>query len=300
MPDVDKEWLEISVQVDGEAAEAVSEVLNRYGRGGAVIEQRLVSGLGAHEDIDELVVKAYIPAGETQTRRQIEEALWHLGRLYPIPEPVFTVLTEADWAEAWKAHYTVLHVGRRTVIVPRWLAYEPQPGEVVLLLDPGMAFGTGTHPTTRLCLEALEGRIAPGMRVLDLGTGSGVLSIAAARQGAAAVDAVDVDEIAVAAARENVAANGVDDVVRVVGGSLERAEGAYDLVLVNILAGVILSLLHAGLADSVAPGGMVIASGIIDDQADGVCAALEARGIKVVERLVERDWVALVGRREAE
>ena len=221
MPNQD--WLEVSVEVDGEAAEAVSEVLNRYGRGGVVIEHLLASGPGAHDRVDELRVKAYLPAGDAALKRTVEEALWHLGQLYPIPDPTFTLLAEADWAEAWKAHYSVLHLGRRTVVVPRWQEYVPQPDEIVVTLDPGMAFGTGTHPTTRLCLAALEDAILPGMRVLDLGTGTGVLAIAAAKQGAASVLALDIDELAVDAARENVAANGVQDIVHIESGSLDAA-----------------------------------------------------------------------------
>ncbi len=291
------DWLEISVRVDGEAAEAVGQVFNRYGRGGAVVEHLVAGGLGAHDDADELVVKTYIPAEDAQLKRQIEEALWHLGQLYPIPDPHFTTLREADWAEAWKAHYAVLHIGAHTVIVPEWQSYEPQPDEVAIVLDPGMAFGTGTHPTTRLCLEILEEVILPGMRALDLGTGSGVLAIAAAKQGAEVVHAVDVDPIAARAAQDNAAANAVSDRVCVEEGSLDRASGRYDLVMVNILARVILALLDKGLADVLAPEGVVIASGIIDDQEAEVRAGFQAHGIEIVDRRVERDWVALIGRK---
>ena len=289
-------WLEISVQVDGEAAEAVSEVFNRYGRGGAVVERLLSNGPGAHDDVDVLTVKTYVPADDGALKRRIEEALWHMGQLYPIPEPAFRTLSDADWAEAWKAHYAVLHVGKRTVIVPQWQSYDSRDDQVVITLDPGMAFGTGTHPTTRLCLEALEEAIVPGMRVLDLGTGSGILAIAAAKQGAATVHAVDVDQIAVNSARENVLANGVGGTVRVEAGSLERAVGRYDLVTVNILAAVICALVDGGLADVLGPGGTVIASGIIDEQEAQVRAKFAQVGIDVVKRLAERDWVALVGR----
>jgi ribosomal protein L11 methyltransferase len=301
------DWLEVSVQVDGEAAEAVSEVLNRYGRGGVVIEHLLTDGLGAHDGTDQLRVKAYLAADDAALKRKVEEALWHLGRLYPIPEPVFRRLAEADWAEAWKQHYAVLHVGRRTVIVPRWLEYTPQAGEVVITLDPGMAFGTGTHPTTRLCLQALEryvdlrapdaGPEAGSTSVLDMGTGSGVLSISAAKQGLAPVLALDIDELAVAAARENVAENGASEQVEVGLGSLDAARGPYDLVLVNILAEVICALFDGGLAGRVRSGGTVIASGIIDEREPDVQNAFEQSGLTVVDRLVERDWVALVGRK---
>jgi ribosomal protein L11 methyltransferase len=291
------DWLEISVRVDGEAAEAVSELFNRYGRGGAVIEHRLADGLGAHDDVDDWAVKAYIPVDDLALKRKIEEGLWHLGQLYPIPDPAFAVLGERDWAGAWKAHYAVLHIGRRTVIVPKWQSYDPCPGEVVIVLDPGMAFGTGTHPTTQLCLTALEDVIGPGMRVLDLGAGSGILSIAAAKQGAVSVHALDIDDIAIASALKNVAENGVDDVVRAAQGSIESASGTYDVVLVNILAAVILRLLEGGLAEAIKPGGTVIASGIIDTQEPEIRAAFRAHGIEVVDCLVQRDWVALVGRR---
>jgi ribosomal protein L11 methyltransferase len=299
-----QDWLEVSVEVDGEAAEAVSEVLNRYGRGGVVIEHLLARGPGAHERVDELRVKAYLPAGDPDLRRAVEEALWHLGQLYPIPDPTFTLLAEADWAEAWKAHYGVLHVGRRTVIVPRWQEYIPAEDERVVTLDPGMAFGTGTHPTTRLCLAALEEAIRPGMDVLDLGTGSGVLAIAAARQGAASVLALDIDDLAVAAARGNVAINGVEYVVHVERGSLDVVLSStdaerrrYDLILVNILARVICDLMGQGLAAVLKPGGVLIGSGIIDTQEPEVQAALRKAGIAVTGRHVERDWVTLVGRK---
>ncbi len=288
-------WLEISVQVDGEAAEAISEVFNRYGKGGAVIEHLLIDGPGAHDDIDELRVKTYLSPDDTATKRKIEEALWHLGQIYPIPEPQFALLTEADWAEAWKAHYSVLHIGQRTVIVPAWQAYEAQPGEVVLRLDPGMAFGTGTHPTTQLCLAALERVIEPGMRVFDVGAGSGVLAISALRQGAGEVLAVDVDEIAVNSARKNLELNGLSGQIRLETGSIERGEGTYDLLLVNILAKVIVMLLDQGLADLLAPDGVLVASGIIDEQEAEVRRAFEAHGIEIVERLIEKDWVALIG-----
>jgi ribosomal protein L11 methyltransferase len=275
----------------------VSELFNRYSRGGAVIEHRLVDGLGAHDDIDEMRVKAYIPAQDVRLKRQIEEALWHLGQLYPIPDPEFTVLGEADWAEAWKAHYGVVRVGTGTVIVPAWQAYDPAPDELVVVLDPGMAFGTGTHPTTRLCLAVLEDLHVAGKRVLDLGTGSGILSIAAAKRGAASVHAVDTDPIAVAAARENVAANDVADIVCVKAGSLAEAQGTYDLVLVNILYSVIVELLERGLAEALRPEGIIVASGIIDDQETDIVAACQAHSIEVTARRRERDWLALVGRR---
>ena len=215
-------WLEASVQVDGEAAEAVTEVFNRYGRGGAVLSTDFDDDSG---DAAVVTVKTYLSLDEEgrKTRRRIEEALWHLSQIYPLPPPQFRELTENDWANAWKKHYHVLRVGQRIVIKPRWQEYEPRPDDIVIELDPGMAFGTGLHPTTRMCLQALEEHLEPGARVLDLGTGSGILAIAAAKLGAGSVLALDNDPLAVKAVRANVQSNGVQDLVTVELGSLDKA-----------------------------------------------------------------------------
>jgi ribosomal protein L11 methyltransferase len=310
-------WLEISIQADGEAAEAVAELFNRYGRGGAVVE--ISVDLFEHELESEtpqspVIVKTYLPPDETAAglRQKIEEGLWHLGRLYPLGEPTIRELAESDWAEAWKAHYHVLRAGRRLVIVPAWETYEPAPGEVVIRLEPGMAFGTGLHPTTRLCLEAIEAHLRPGGTVVDVGTGSGVLAIAAALLGARSVLALDADVVAVRVARENVELNSVAGSVTVRHGSLPGgeqvplhfapdgslellAEGQFDLVVINILAPVITGMAPA-LAACLAPGGTLIAAGLIETQESAVVEALQAQALHVVERSQEKDWVCLVAR----
>jgi len=298
-------WVELSMVVDGEAAEAVAETLRRYGHQGVVIEQRLADDEGLPgEPLPEgpLTVRAYLPddAEAPQKRRKIEEALYYLGRLYPLPEPTFTVIDEADWAEAWKANYQPVRVGRRLLVKPAWLEATVAPEDVLIELDPGMAFGTGTHPSTQLCLMAAEDLVGPQQRVLDLGCGSGILAIAAARLGAREVLALDVDPVAVRVARENARANGVGARVTVRQGSLEDAlrEGRrFDLVLVNILAKVIVEMCHHGLAETVQPGGTLVAAGIIEDQADEVAGALEKAGLPVEARRPSGDWVALVARR---
>jgi ribosomal protein L11 methyltransferase len=294
------DWLEVSVQVDGEAAEAVSEVFNRYGHGGAVIEEA-ISGTGEAVG-GTLTVKVYLPFedGQAAGQREIEEALWHLSQLYPIPVPRFHHLSEEDWAHAWKKHYQVLRVGQRIVVKPSWQAYIPQPDDVVIELDPGMAFGTGLHPSTRLCLVALEGHVAPDMEVLDVGTGSGILAIAAARLGAGPVLALDIDPVAVKTARANVAANEVEHVVRVEPGSwptLESHDGAFDIVLVNILAETIVELLNEGLVRCLKEAGLIVVSGIIESRQAMVVEALGAQSVDIVQRLQEKDWVTLVGRK---
>jgi ribosomal protein L11 methyltransferase len=201
---------------------------------------------------------------------------------------------DEDWAEAWKAYFRPIRVGRSLVIKPSWETLAAADGDRVIELDPGMAFGTGAHPTTQLCLALLEERVAPGDRVLDLGTGSGILALAAARLGAREVLALDLDPVAVAAARENVAANGLAGVVRVEEGGVEAAPGPpYDLVVANILADVIRDLAPA-LALQLRRRGLLIASGIIADRAADVTVALRAAGFDLEEERAQEEWRALV------
>jgi ribosomal protein L11 methyltransferase len=288
----DMEWLEVSVNVDNEAAEAVAEVFARYAYHGVAIE--------AHPEHDgPVVVRAYLTADDQlrANKRRVEEALWHLGQIWPIPEPSFRPVVEADWAEAWKAQLSVLHIGKHIVIRPSWLDYAPAPEDIMIDLDPGMAFGTGLHPTTQLCLEALERLVQPGAQVLDLGTGSGILAIAAAKLGARSVKAVDNDPVAAKTARENTSVNSVQEIVDVVRGSLGDVAGRYDLVMVNILAQVIAEMLREGLGARLKPGGKLIAAGIIVDQEAHVVEALGQGKLALFERRQRGDWVCLVAER---
>jgi ribosomal protein L11 methyltransferase len=213
-------------------------------------------------------------------------------------------VAEEQWANAWKEHFHVTRIGARFVVKPSWrdAPRTPQDDDIVIELDPGMAFGTGLHPTTQMCLLTLEKHLHPGDRVLDLGTGSGILAIAAAKLGAAVCLALDVDLVAVEAARANVSANGVSDAVQVEQGSLALLSTLYsplstagfDLALVNILAQVIVELCGQGLSEAVRPGGLAVFAGLIDTQEAGVRAALEQVGLQVIERTLEKDWVGLV------
>jgi ribosomal protein L11 methyltransferase len=285
------EWLEVSVTADNEAAEAVADVLSHYAYRGVVIEAG-PEGWNAGP----VVVRAYLPADDQlwANKCRIEEALGHLDRIRPVSVPTFRPVAEADWAEAWKERLSVLHVGRHIVIRPSWRDYAPAPEDVVIQLDPGMAFGTGLHPTTQMCLMELEKLIRPEVTMLDLGTGSGILAIAAAKLGARQVLAVDSDPVAVKVARGNVITNGVQETVSVLCGSLTEVPGSYDLVVVNILARVIVDVMRGGLATRMRPGGILVAAGITADQASEVVAALEQEELTLLEQQQRDDWVCLL------
>ena len=319
---INGEILEIAVECDSEAAEAVSELFNRFNGGGydEDTEAGEASGGGAviettgYDDFGQpiagefhLTVKTYIKPGKRggQTRQQIEEGLWFLSRIYPIPEPQIRLVREEDWAHAWKKFYKPLRVGCHILLKPSWEAVEPVPGDILVELDPGMAFGTGLHPSTRLCIVALEDIVRPGSRVLDIGTGSGVLSIVAHKLGAATVLATDIDPIAVEVAGENAALNGVpaSSMIVTAGSVPVGCEGAFDIVVANILAEVLVKLFDAEygyppLAEPLAPGGHLILAGIIEERAAMVVDAAQRHGCRLVDRKQEGDWVALVVRKE--
>lgn len=295
-------WLEASVVGDGEAAEALAETLRPFAYNDGVVIEQLGVAQGADPEAlePEVTVKVYVPGGDDspELRRRIEEAVYYLGRLYPIAAPRFRKLEDKDWAHAWKEHYHPFRVGRRLWIQPSWSPTEKSLGadDIVISLDPGMAFGTGLHPTTQLCLRALENLVAGGERVLDVGTGSGILAIAAIKLGAAEVLALDTDPVAAAAAAENAARNGVASKVHVATASLDAVNARpCQFVVVNILAPVIVDLLRTKrLLDHVEPGGFVILSGIIEEQSAAVAEALAEKGALVTERQQIRDWVCLV------
>lgn len=317
--------LEISVECDAEAAEAVSELFNRFNGGDydADSEAGESSGGGAviettgYDDFNEpisgefrIVVKTYIKPGArgAQIRRQIEEGLWFLSRIHPIPEPHFREVREEDWAHAWKRFYKPLRVGRRILLKPSWESVIAAPDDILVELDPGMAFGTGLHPSTRLCIAALEETVRPGDAVLDVGAGSGVLSIVAHKLGAASVLATDIDPIAVEVAQENAERNGAplntQPGITVQPGSVPAAmAGRFDLIVANILAEVLVKLFDAAydyppLTEPLKPGGLLILAGIIEERAQLVIAAAQRHGCTLVDRKQEGDWVALVVRKE--
>jgi ribosomal protein L11 methyltransferase len=299
-------WLDLSVVCEAEAVEPVAELFARYGfNQGVAIEEPFTQDPDgdnfAVNPSGPVVVRTFLNAEDArpETIEEMRRALWHLGQLREIGTLEVTEREEEDWANAWKAHYRVHRVGRRVLVKAPWHEYAPAPGEVIVELDPGMAFGSGLHPSTQLSMALLEDELQPGDRVLDVGIGSGILATAAALLGASAVDGVDIEPVAVRAALENARRNKVGAIVRVAQGSVgERApfQGEYDLVVANIIARILIEL-APGLRRAVAPGGTLILGGIIDVKEDAVREAFAAEGLTLVRREQREDWVALVMRR---
>ncbi|MGC9359013.1 MAG: 50S ribosomal protein L11 methyltransferase [Anaerolineae bacterium] len=302
MPSDSERWVQVSVSADSDAADDLARILSANCPGGAAVEE---SASPAPEAAGCVTVKGWIPAADTETRRKLEIALLLLSRDGSVSEPIFQELAFEDWSSSWKEHFHPLRIGHQTVVVPSWCDFQPEPGDMALTLDPGMAFGTGLHATTRLCLRALEEHPPRGQRVLDVGCGSGILSIASALHGATHVDAIDNDRLAVTATRENVTRNQVADLVSVAWATLAQPspsttpvhkETGYDMVLANTLAEVIIGMAPA-LARATRQGGIVVLSGILEDKAHAVTERVEAEGIDVIETTTEGEWVALLGRR---
>lgn len=300
------EWLEIAVPAAPADVESVADVLRRYAPAGVSIEEGAGppsqdgGSLCEGDKRARAVVKAYLPldADLARKRRALRRDLRALPLASPLPRLRGRRVREEDWADAWKRFFRVERVGRRLVVCPSWRRYRAAPGEIVLRLDPGMAFGTGQHPTTRLCLALLEEHVRPGGRVLDLGTGSGILAIAAALLGASEVLALDLDSTAVRVAEANAAANGVEDRVRVLQGTLdgrEAASGRYDCVVANISAEATLSM-AAALVAALRIGGVVMVSGITAERVEECAKALAAAGAPTLETAAEGDWRAIVSR----
>ena len=294
-------WIELSVQTPPEFVEPLSQIFHRYGHGGIALET--VGGYNPDEgesapDGADVVVRAYLPLDSTvdQRRENILVAVQLVASIVPLPPLNERVIEEEVWQESWKRHFHVLRVGKRIVICPTWRDHLPKPDEIVISLDPGMAFGTGHHPTTRMCLEYIEALVQPGHRVLDVGCGSGILSIASAKLGSVEVIGYEIEEAAAQVARENAIHNKVESVVSTIHGSLGdhgKEEYGYDVVVANISAKVV-SDTSSLLTGAVSPGGHVVASGIVGDRKDEVSVKLEQAGLTLVDEKWSDDWVALV------
>lgn len=295
------QWLELSVTAPGEYVEPLVEVFRRYGGQPVVVEERG----GFNPDEGEVPsaeapaqVKTYLPLDRRsrQIRGQIDISVRLLAALAPLSGLQERVLRQQDWANAWKRSFRVLHVGIRLVVAPTWLEYVPRPHEEVIRLDPGMAFGTGHHPTTRLCLEALEELVQPGMKVLDLGSGSGILAIAAVRLGARRVLALDIDPQAVKAGRSNLWVNGLGRRILMRQGTLPHPDapsGAFDLALANISSKVVLEQ-ATRLLDSLRGGGHLLVSGMVAERAPETVERLKGLGARLRRQRTRGGWSALL------
>jgi ribosomal protein L11 methyltransferase len=315
------DWLEVSMTVNGELAEAVADVLARFAPNGVTTEQTVdfVNDEDEGTPVGPITLHAYLPADDDleERRHKLEEALYYLGMIQPLPAPVFLPLADQNWMEAWKERYQPIPIGKKLIIVPAWLE-SPEAARLSIKIDPGMAFGTGTHPTTQLCLGQIEKYfdnerwtmhddnvmrdVLPSV-VIDVGCGSGILSIGALKLGADFVLGVDIDEASVKASRENADANGIapDHFSIGLGSVAEILQGRFPirqapLVLANILAPVIIRLFGVGLAELVVPGGFLILSGILAEQTEAVVSAALEHGLKFVEKCQMGDWVAITCR----
>lgn len=304
-PAVATSWVEVVVRVAPVDVEAVADALRAVSPAGVSIEpaiRTLDHDNFQYELLDEPTTLRVSVAGPLtpSERRGLRRRLTRMRLTAPLERIRYRAVRDQDWAEEWKRFFTVQHVGRRIVIRPSWETYEPEADEVVIDLDPGTAFGTGQHQTTRLCLAALEQYVRPGATVLDVGTGSGILAIAAALLGADQVRACDTDANAVVAAEANVARNGVAAVVECITGSLgsdwpwpDAAEASADLVVANISSLALVALMPQ-IAAALPPGGCFIGSGFIDSGRPAVEAATRAGGLVTAEVLTDGEWRCLI------
>ncbi|WP_297987779.1 50S ribosomal protein L11 methyltransferase [Anoxybacillus sp.] len=310
-------WSEISIHTTHEAVEAISNILHEAGAGGVVIEDPFeltkerettygeIYQLNPDDYPEEgVIIKAYLPVNSFlgETVKEIKQAINNL-MLYNIDigrnKITISEVNEEEWATAWKKYYNPVKISERFTIVPTWETYEPvSSDELIIELDPGMAFGTGTHPTTVMCIQALEKTVKKGDTVVDVGTGSGILSIAAAMLGAERVHALDLDPVAVESAKLNVKLNKVHDVVTVSQNNLlDRIDEQADVIVANILAEIILRFVDDAYR-LLRAGGMFITSGIIQTKKQEVKEGLLRAGFTIEETLTMEDWVAFIAKKQ--
>jgi len=278
------------MELHADLAEPAAELLGRIAPNGAAVEM-----------LDEGVrVRAWLPDDDELAARkqQLEEGLWHLSQIQPFPEPTYKLIEEEPWEITWNEHYQPLEIGKQLRIVPSWMEPEDD-ARIPIILEPGMAFGTGAHTTTRHCLEALELLVTEGNSVADLGCGSGILAIAAARLGAGLVVALDIDAQAVVLAQENVLRNGVGDRVQVLEGSLaelrnlDQAHG-FDLIVANIRASALEDFIQAGVSRDLTANGRIVMSGILEEQLDSIFENAKVGNLQTEQVMQTGDWRSVV------
>jgi len=302
-------WLEVSMTVDGELAESVADVFARFAPNGVMTEQgvKYNDAEDAGTPTGPITVRAYLEVNDQleETRQKLEESLFYLGMIRPLPAPSYKQIADQNWMEAWKQYYKPILIGERLLILPAWMD-SPEPQRIAIKIDPGMAFGTGTHPTTQLCLELMEvyanqsdHKDLTGLQIIDVGCGSGILSIAALKLGATKALGVDIDSESIVNSRENADTNDVgEELILGVGSVQEILNGQFaikqaPLVIANILAPVIIRLFDVGMAELIEENGSIILSGILQEQEQNVIEAAQAKGLRMNERRQMGDWVAL-------
>ncbi len=310
-------WTEVTIITTPEAVEAVSGVLYETGVGGVSVEDPtlllecnrttkewdvLDKEVEERYSEDKAVIKAYYAPESNMEENllRIREGINRAAEFVEVGDVKISsaIVSEEDWENSWKKYYKPVEVGERIIIKPLWEEINTDR-DVVIELDPGMAFGTGTHETTRMCLKVLEKYVKENKSLLDVGTGSGILSIGAAKMGCGKITAVDIDTVAVKVAKENISLNGVEEKINVVCGNLTDCieKEKYGIVVANIIADAII-MLSGGIADFLADDGVYITSGIINHRADDVKATLTDCGFEITEEIREGDWVAIVCRKQ--
>lgn len=308
-------WVELSIKTTGEGVDAVTEILSNAGINGVIIQDprdiELLKGQKSHWDyVDEalvygddgVIIKGYLPDDPTlfENIRAIKDRLnWLIVQDFGIDIGPGSIelnnVREEDWANNWKQYFKPKKIGKYLVVRPGWEEYSPSEGEIILELDPGMAFGTGTHETTILCVKALEDWVAPNRNLLDIGTGTGILAIAGLLLGAKNALAVDSDSNAVRIAEKNAKNNGVADRMKVVHGNLmDEVHGKFEIVVVNIIADVIIEI-SKEVKRYLTASGIFIASGIILDRINDVERAIREAGFTIIETKTMGEWASVVG-----
>lgn len=297
-------WLEASIVCSGELAEAVAEVFSRFSPDGVVMNSVTRYDALGHEEIPtgDMQVVAYFPQDEQSEaiRRQLEEAIWHMSQIAPLGSIEYKLVLDQNWMEAWKVNYKPLKIGRNLIVLPAWVDPALAEGRIPIIISPDMAFGTGTHPSTQLCMLALEKYGVKEIDVIDIGTGSGILSIEAAKLGANRILGVDNDPEAIPSAISNSVLNGVADRIIFEVGThsdvLNRHDGLNQAprVIANILSPILAKMLSTGLGDLVSPSGLLFLGGILDHQAQALADLARSLGLTLRETLQQEDWVVLV------
>jgi len=306
-------WLEVKIKTTEEAYDAISDMLNEAGAGGVVIEDpndmRREAGKPGSLDYadseflqnlgDDVIIKAYFPEhiNGSELKQLINEKVKFISNFLEVGQGLmeFSEVDDEDWSTAWKKYYSPFHITENIVIKPTWENYSPRERDIVIEIDPGMAFGTGTHETTRMCAELLEKNLRKGDEVVDVGCGTGILSIIAEKLDAAHITAIDIDEVAVRVARENCKLNGVENHVDVLSGVLgdfEQRKQRVDIIIANIIADVIIDI-SSLVKSCLKPAGRFITSGIIKDRKQEVIEACYKEGFELKDTRDSGEWVAM-------